>query len=309
MNFTASYNGVDITAALSADMHSCILTDRYGGLLDSVRLAINDSEKKWCKYGMVKGDEIAIKTDGYSTGTMYLAKLDEKNGWLSIDAVSLKPTKKVAKSKIWRYVRLNEVLRDCAKDTGLTLKTYGITDFYYESLAQIKMTDLDFACWVCKREGYSVKVDSGCLIVFNERYLESQDTALRITPDDVDSDYSFSLSSGCTNNVTVSHYDREKGLIEHTATDDNIIGGAEVINERVTSFDEAERFAYGYLRERNKRHVIGYLTMPYNPAISAATVFKAEGFQDFDGKYVVIEVSHNIKKEVSSLTVRKVLDY
>ena len=309
MNFTASYNGVDITAALSADLQSCILTDRYGGLLDSVRLTINDSEKKWCKYGMVKGDEIIIKTDGYSTGSMYLAKFDEKDGWLSIDAVSLKPTKKVVKSKIWRHVRLREVLSDCAKNTGLTLKTYGITDFYYESLAQIKMTDLDFACWVCKREGYSVKVDNNCLIVFNERYLESQDTALRITPEDVDNDYSFSLSSSCTNSVTVSHYDRGKGLIEQTATDDRIFGGAEVINERVTSFDEAKRFAYGYLRERNKRYVLGRFVMPYNPAISAATVFNAEGFQDFDGKYVVVEVSHNIKKELSSLTVRKVLDY
>lgn len=308
MDFRMNYNGVDITDSITADLQSCILTDRYGGLLDSIKLAIIDTENKWCYYGMSEGDEIIIKTDDYSTGSMYITKIDKKHKLITVDAVSLKPSEKKAKSKVWRNVRLFEILNDCAKNNGLSLKTYGVSDFYYELQAQIHKTDLEFTSQLCCREGYSVKVDNNCLIVFNEQYLESQETDLTINRDDVNPNYLFVRSSG-VNNITVSYYDLEKGLIEQTAVDDKVFGNSEVINERVASFDEAKRFAFGHLRNRNKRCIVGYLTMPYNSKISAGTVLRTEGFQEFDDKYVVTEISHNIKNETSSLTIRKVLDY
>ena len=306
MNIKINYNNEDITNSI--DLQSCVLTDRYGGLLDSIKLVINDAESQWS--GKVnKGDEITIKTDGYMTGSMYVAKYEHREGRLTIDAISLKQSKKVIKSKIWWNVSLYEILNDCARNAGLTLKMYGVVDYQYESLAQIRKTDLDFASMVCKREGYSIKVDDNSLIVFNEYYLESQETDLKITPNDVDENYYFVQSSNCANNVTVSYYDCKKGLIEQTVIDDSILGTSEIINEKVSTYDEAKRFAYGYLRSLNKKCVIGYLSMPYNPKLSAGSVFYAEGFGEFDDKYVVIEVSHNVKKEISSFTVRKVLDY
>lgn len=308
MNMKITFNGADVTNDL--DLQSCILTDRYGGLLDDIRLVINDTEEKWANYGIVKGDEIIIKTDGYTTGSMYVSKAMINKGKLLLDAVSLKPSKKIIKSRIWHHVRLSEILNDCAKENGLELKTYGITDYYYDSLAQIQKTDIAFASEICIKEGYSVKVDNNCLIVFNEKYMESLDAEMTIRAEDVNSNYSFVLSSECTNNVTVSYYDIEKGLlIEQTATDDNIIGDSKIIIEKVSSFDEANRYAYGHLRNCNKKAIIGRLSMPYNSNISAGTVFNAEGFQEFDDKYVVIEVSHDIKLEISNLTVRKVIAY
>ena len=300
-----NYNGSDITDKIN--LESCILTDRYGGLLDSIRLVINDKDNEWT--GVKKGDEITVSMDGYNSGMMYLVTPTSKDSKLTLDAVSLKQSKKVVKSKIWRHVRLTEILSDCAKNNDLTLKTYGIIDYTYESVAQIQKTDLEFASMVCQREGYSVKVDDDCLIVFNEYFMESQDTKLTITPDDVKSGSSFSESSKCVSSFTVSYYDCEKGLIEQTAVDGEVLGGSEIKNERVTSYDEAKRFAYGYLRQRNKNHITGRLTMPYNKGISAGTLFHANGFREYDGKYVVSEVSHNITREISSLIVRKVLNY
>lgn len=307
MNLRIKYNNEDISNMI--DLQSCILTDRYGGLLDSIKLVINDIDKKWCGYGVKKGDEIVITTDTYTTGMMYVTQFEHQKGVVVIDAVSLKPSKKEVKSKIWLDVRLFEILNDCAKNNGLELKTYGVTDYYYKSLAQIHKTDLEFVSAICKREGYSIKVDDNCLIVFNEYYLESQSTNLKITPNDIEDNYSFVRVSNCTNNVTVSHYDFENGLIEHTAIDDEIVGDAKIVNEMVSSHDEARRHSYGYLRDYNKKHITGYITMPYNSKISAGTLFYAEGFKEFDGKYVVAEVSHNTKKELSNLIVRRTLNY
>ena len=84
---------------------------------------------------------------------------------------------------------------------------------------------------------------------------------------------------------------------------------SKIINEKVTSYDEAKRFAYGYLRGFNKKSILAYLSMPYNSSISAGTLFYAEGFDDFDGKYVVVEVSHNVKNEKTRITARKTLDH
>lgn len=306
MNLSIKYNGYDIS---SVDLRACILTDRYGGLLDDVKLSINDADRLWAKYGIAKGDEIIIKTDGYTTGFMYVARASYIKDVFSIDAVSLKPTKKIIKSRMWMNVKLTEILNDCATNNGLTLKTYYITDYSYESLAQVKETDIEFVSRICQREGYSVKVDNDCLIVFNEYYMESQSTDLKITPSDVDNNFDFVSSSNCMSSVTVSHYDAKNGLIRQTATDDLLLGGSKIINEKVTSYDEAKRFAYGYLRGFNKKSILAYLSMPYNSNISAGTLFHAEGFDDFDGKYVVIEVSHNVKNEKTRITARKTLDH
>ena len=306
MNLQVFHNGIDVTSSI--EFQSCILTDRYGGLLDNIRLVVNDEEKVW-ENKLSKGDEIIVKTDGYTTGTMYISNIGEETKSIPIDAISLKPSKKIVKSRIWRYVRLSEILNDCAKAMNLTLKTYGISDLYYETLAQIHKTDLEFVSYVCKREGYTIKVDDNSLIVFNEYYMESQKPTIIITPDDIESNYRFARSDNCINSVTVSYYDINNGLIEQTATDDNILGGSVIINERVISFDEAIRFAKGYLRDLNKNSIVGNMSMPYNPKISAGTIFTAEGFNKFDDTYIVYEVSHNIKREKSSLKVRKILNY
>lgn len=307
MNLNINYNGADITD--SVDLESCVLYDRYGGLLDNIKMVINDKDIKWSKYKVKKGDKIIIKTDGYSTGAMYIDKFDEKDERFIIDATSLKSSKKVVKSKAWSNVRLSEILNDCAGNNGLKLKTYGISDHTYESLVRIQKTDLEFTSKICQREGYSVKVDNDCLVVFNEKYMESQNSNLTITPDDVRYNYDFSQSGNCVSSVTVSCYNITKGMIKYTAVDRNIVGSSKVITEKVSSQAEAMRFAYGHLRNYNKNHIIGRMQIPYNAGISGGTVLKADGFGDYDGNYIVTEVAHNVKREFTSIKIRRVLNY
>lgn len=306
MNFELLHNGKLINDSI--DISQCFSFDRYGGMLDDLTITFASDSNKIEFY---EGDEIEIKTaGGFTTGVMYLDSCISNDGKTTITAISCRHKNKKKKSKIWNHPRLFKIIGDIANNTGLTPLLYGVEDFSYASVAQIVEPDLHFLARLCKREGYSVKCDNGNLIVFNENYLESNETPLPLSKSAFRSGSHFQRAVNGLSSVTVRYFDAEtKRSIFYTSTDSEISGGEDIRIEFLSDFKEARRFSAGYLRDANKYHITGLLTMPFNGGISAGTVLDLTDFEEFDGRYVVYEAKQDFTLEKTTIKVRKVLNY
>ena len=306
MNFEILHKGKNIVDSI--EVVRCYSADRCGGKLDDLTVTFV-SDTNTIEFN--KDDELEIRTvAGFTTGTMYLDSCVGKDGVFTVKATSCKQESKKRKSRIWNHVRLSKLITDVARSTGLVPVTYGIVDYSYDRIAQIMETDLQMLARVCKREGYSIKCDSGKLIVFNEYYLENTGTPIELTKENVEHGYSFSRSVNGLSSVTVRHFDVDSlKNITFTSTDEDIPGGEDCRIEYLKDINEAQRFSKGYLRDANKFHITGALRMPYNGNISAGTVADLSGFEEFDGRYVVYEVMHDFVNEQTVIKVRRVLGY
>lgn len=305
MALIIKHNGQDITSKIN--LASGILTDRYGGVLDTLTLSFPEGETDLAFY---RYDEIEVVNDAYKSGVMYVDECIFSSGHYQINAISFKPQNKKKSSGFWRHIDLFRIANDVAKANGLILKTYGVTNFRYDAVTRINETDLAFLDRICKREGYSIKCDNGQLILFSERALESEARAVTINQSEVEPNYFFKRSTNGVSSLTVKYFDISTNeYIEYTAIDNDVEGGTERITERVKDTEEAQRFALGYLRERNKYYLTAQIKVSLNTEISAGTVLQLKGFSEFDGKYVVDEVSHDIVNNKSYLKIRAVLNY
>lgn len=305
------YNDTEITEDIQYT--SILMYDRLGGELDNVLIRIPTDEKSKIAEDIIKGDEIRITTDDFTSGVMYVDEYSADDSTFVINAISLDPAKKKPKTKIWRDVKLSEIMLDVAINYGLSLKTYGITDYTYGCVMQFNETDISMLSRICKREGYVVKIDNDFLIVFSELYMETESEPVEIDLSDsnVHKRYSFVDSNKCAYSYTVMCFDTEGGQpISQTVYDYDMPDGRELKKvEYVSGFDEANRFARGYLRDINKYRVTGRFSMEYNPKISAGTLLRLTGFGEFDGDYMAYEVAHDVVQEVTRIKVRTILDY
>lgn len=306
MDYKLLHNGNNITDSIKVSQ--CYTTDRFGGTLDDLAISFATSGHT---IEFNENDEIEIQAaDGYTTGVMYLDSCGGKDGKFTIKALSNRHKNKKKESKIWNQVTLYKIIGDVSESTGLKVLLYGVKDYPYKSVAQINETKLQLLSRLCKREGYSVKCDNGNLIVFNEHYLESNSKPIEISKDSIENNYYFEREPNALTSLTVRCFNTETMQnISFTAEDKNISGGNDTITEFLSSYDEAQRFAFGYLRNANKLYISGNMRMAYNGKISAGTVADLTGFEEFDGRYVIYEVSHDLVNDKTYIKVRKFLNY
>lgn len=305
MDLKVLLNGSDITSKI--EITNCSLYDRLGGSKDNVKLQFPYE----CEVTFNKFDELEIIADTYSTGTMYIVGCDgvNDNTLCVINAISCKTTSKTKRSRILTDVTLHQIINDVAKNNGLSVLLYDVNNYTYKSICQLNETDLQFLNRVCLREGYSIKVDNGKLIVFNDYSLENNYEPLTLKKSDVSESYFTRVENGYTS-ITVSCYNLEnKSRISYTAIDHEVDGGTENIIENLSSIDEAERFSKGYLRSKNNMMLIGNIKISFNADISAGTTLNLTDFEDYNGRYIVYEVRHDIVNENTYLNIRKTLNY
>lgn len=302
---TIKLNSVDITDKL--ELSTCNLYDRLGGMADNLKISFPyGSEITFNKF-----DVLEITADQYKTGQMYIVSCNgtNNNSVCVINALSYLPSYKNKRSRLLSNITLFQVINDVANSYGLKPKIYDVTNYNYASICQLNETDLQFLNRICQREGYSVKLDDGCLIVFNDYSLENNYEDAKITKADVSS-FDFKRIENGLRSMTVRHYSvGKRELIKYTATDDSFGGGAETATEFLTGIDEAERFAKGYLRAKNNTALTGSITMEFNTALSAGTTITLTDFEDYDGRYIIYELRHDVINHKTHLKIRKTLNY
>lgn len=307
MNFY--YNGVDILK--DTKLNACIMRDRAGGEADSMVAIFADPVGIWNAWNPQRGDQIRMVDGNFDSGVLYVDNPQISGGYCRLEAVSVPPQIRRPRTKIWRDVRLSEIIADMAKQAGLGRETYSITDYRYTAISQHDETDMAFLARICLREGYAVKITGGNLVVYSEKALETASPQASVDIKSTRPERNFHAGTGLLSSAEVRHYDIINGrYISQVVTDPNILGGAEKRNELCTTDGEAQRWAYGYLRAANKSARLGIIQLLQQSEFAAGSTVFLSGFGDENsGAWYVYGVDQDAVNAITTLYLRRPLSY
>lgn len=302
---TLTYNGVDITAAVS--IRQCYHDMYAAGRSDTLSLWLNDASSLWDAWAPQAGDEIRVDYDAISTGAMFVASTTPRNGVFIIQALSAPGTGLIPQSKAWQRVRLHQIAREIAERNGLTYESYGVTDYLYPYVLQSNEGDFVFLHRLAAQEGCAFLIYDKRLVLYNEAYMEAVAPVETLNVA-IDGGYEYMDRSGAMYGSCIV----ENGQYSGEFVADSLrplvyrpqnVGG-------IGSDADAERFAKGLLRAANKGAYSGYVRVPiltgYAPA-STVTLNTARA-SSWNGPVFIDHVRNDYVKGTAKLWFRRPLE-
>ena len=200
--------------------------------------------------------------------------------------------------------------------------------------SQSAESDLAFLQKLCNDAGFSLKVSTEQLIIFDDYKYENVKPKVIIRrpggqyqpvqtkegeqpPLIITRAISYSYKSKTREVYRACHVkytDKDKKtVIEDTFEDPDRKGHTYLavleVNEQVKDKAEATRLAKKKLREANKEADTMSFSFPGNPLIMASVTVKLEGFGVFDGNYLITKATHTLGANYStSIDVRRCLN-
>lgn len=298
------YNGTDIYEKVSVnylvhEMHA----EKEA---DSLVVRFNDPKGQWSSWEPKTGDTIAVEYENDKTGEMFVSSIKPENGLFTIRAMSMPLGSKSRATKTWESIGFLALCEEIAGKHGLAVENYGVEDQTYEWVAQDDEEDMAFLQRLCIQEGCQMIVFDKKLIVYSEKYMETQEAV-----GDLDVGINGEFSYSDTRKLNYGKCEIHAGLVSGEATDsdgdpDRILRPSRPI--RVNNAGEASRFASGMLRDRNKYGMTGRFVRSLMTEYAAASLLnlktvKASGW---DGKVFLTTVRHDIVKNKTTFLFRKV---
>ena len=279
--------GVDITEDISDRLITMSYTDNEEDAADDLQIKIHDADGKWLKKWLndtimaatakeTKGMtiEAGIKTTEPSGRVRELDcgefELDNIKASGPPSTVVLKGTslpfgdgvRTEERDKAWEEYTLKKIGAEIAARAGLGYMYDCSSDPYYARIEQVKQTDISFLQDLCHKNGFSLKVVKGKMVIFSqERYESLQEVATIKWQDGTYTKYDFQTADGDVHyaKCTVRYFHPEKKeLYSATVEADDYDPESEnnqtlvITTERVESNGEAEALAKQLLRLHNK---------------------------------------------------------
>lgn len=274
--------------------------DRAGAIADEIKLVINNNSN----ITVERGDRLEVEFDGLTSGKMNVDKLISGLKNTIIGAISTPINAKNTHTRHWLKVRLFDIVNDVATNLSLSVFYAGVENHFYENVTQFNETDLAFLNRLCTREGYGLKIDNNRLVLFDFDSLINEEAAAVINAgDEIDGKITFAESPNRIRSVTVKFYSDR--LIEHTSIS-GVDGESIVKNEYVADEAEAERFANGYLKNYKQNSVVVDVIVRINAKIAAGNCVTFAGYNKYDGKYYIDEVTYDIENNQSRIKARRI---
>ena len=244
-------DGKDISDSVTVS--SCIHEDSASGRSDALSISFNDdtdSETNWRGWNLVKGTEIEVNTDQFRSGTMYVSRITVADGRFDVRAQAVRNQARDESTQSYEDVSFVELLQEGAKALDLTLDTYGLTDYTYESVIRLKQNWLGFLNQRCLLEGVGIKIYDKKLVVFDEKSFENMPSVKTITAEDFACQPEFMTSDDVIREV--HNRFRAASLID-TTVQSGISYGKRIETEiACTSIGESIRFSNNLMRTTNK---------------------------------------------------------
>ena len=298
------YEGKDITDYIN--FSKAEFTDNAGNIVDSLELIFNHPKGIWDTWKPQKNDKISISQDGLSTGEMYLDEIEQRRGTFIIRALSVPQKAKNSNTQAWESVRFLEFATEIASRYGFTIETYGIENYLYDRVDQNEEADFSFLARRCLLEGYVLKIADNKVIIYDEAYIESQDSK-EIDSNLFDGDYKFlSKSHEVYNSCQLACGDLKVIYTPSTTLNGPILKSSDLY---FSSLDEGNRFAKNILRSKNKYENTGIFTLKLNTELTAGSNINITGVGISDGKYMCEQTKHNFVDDGRTyFRTRKILE-
>ena len=282
------------------------INDGMGGKADSIEVKFADIKHECRKWQFKKNDCIELIEKPFTTGKMFVDGFSCSNGDYTIVALSIKKSIKTKQTKTWERIEFLDLAEDLIESHGLKLETYGVENFRYQRVDQVKRNNIEFLNYRCILEGYNLKITDGKAVIVSEKYLEEQEPILIIEPDQFIGNYNFN----CTSNRVFG------GCEVSSFSNGNIIGkyvidsSLEILRIKdipVFSIEEANRFSKNILRSYNKKELTGSFSINKNNKIAAGCTLRIESLDLFNGKYIIENMFKGFDGK-TKLNVRRVLE-
>lgn len=325
-----SYMGANITTAIAPYLKSFTFNDNEGKS-DEIQIELEDRERKWQGPWLPqKGDTIdatILLKNWHKEGQDAQLKcglfyVDEVSFKGPPDAINIKALsvpfaeggKDTKHTRAWENAPLTTIMGDLSSSAGLAL-FYDAPDFIYDRVEQDKKTDLAMAKELAKKEGLSVKVTDGKMVVYDELAYESKGpiTTLKRGSSNIES-YNFKVTAAEEQykKVELTYWDgKKKKNIKYVYDVPGVKDGPTLkVNKYAKSMEEAKRWAQKEARNKNKSSKSGDMTLMGDETMVQGVVVEIAEFGAFDGKYFIESASHKVTGGYTvNIKLREVLSY
>lgn len=325
-----TYEGANISDDIAPYLLSFTYTDNGTGRADDLRITLQDRDGRWCDTWMPEdGDSIKAsillhywvdtKPQRLSCGTFDVDSVDYSGppDTIEISAVSwpvASGLKNEAKNKAWEKVTLSQIANRIAANASLKAQ-FETIDVNYERIDQTQQTDIAFLAQLAEKEGASVKVANGTIVVYDDRRFESV-PPVRTIERGASRVKNYRFAHGVIDaayaSCTLTYYDSSKKQnITGTYTIPGAKGPVLKIQERVESTAEAIRYARNELRRRNREAQKASFVLIGDPGLVQGVTVRVAGYGKFDAVYFVETATHSVSGGGYETTIdcRKVLNF
>ena len=345
-----SDSGTDIADDVMQYLKSIDYTDNLADAVDEITLTLEDIAALWqSSWFPDPGAKLKVVLNTYNSQNLFEGLKQLELGEFEVDQIEVSNMPSVVQVKAvvvaddnslrgekqnneWKDTNLSVILNDIAGKNGRSLQYRCEEDVVLEHVEQSDQSDLEFVQKLCKDQGFSLKVTSEQLIIYDEAHLEEAEPKLTFIrpgiPESqaiyqgggggdscrIDSFFSWKMTAKTRDVYKACHvkYKEKKSdtIIESTfEAPGKTTGKTLEINTQVKTQEEADRLAKKKLREQNKDEVTCSFSLRGDFIYWAGETLTLEGFGHFDGKYIITKVAHKMGNGYTvDLDMRRCLD-
>ena len=295
------YQDYDITNQVQ--VKDCIVTDTCGSRCDSLDITFENAAG-WYRWGPKEDDRIVVYRGKYDTGTMYVNTVLPEGGKYRIYATTLPCSARRKGYKSFANKTIEEIMRECAMETGMDYKIYGIDgDIVVPYIQKNNEGCAAFLCRLLMLEGAALKCVNGKYTAIGINYAQERN-AYKGFSINSDTPNVFYTRSGVALKALTVTTPYATATAEDTAIDSSHVRTE--INLPASDNVQAGRWARNKLLNINRQTERVSLQADFDDLITAMMRLDITGNTDAAGEWIVDKAQHDLingKTSVEALRV------
>lgn len=182
----------DISGDVAADLLNCSYTDCITDESDELSVTLKDERGKWAdSWSPVRGDKVEVGFDTLSRGLIYTGDMiidrlttSGRPRVFSFSACSIpldNTIRRTAKTRTFEKSSLKTIANQIAQDNSLKFMWDCQEDPKYDRTDQQQESDLAYLKKLCTDAGFTVKVTSTTLVIFDQTVYEKKKAIKTLT--------------------------------------------------------------------------------------------------------------------------------
>lgn len=302
------YNGQSITVPMGQYTTGVTYTDNATGEGDTIDVKIGDPAQDWLVAMPTKGAQISAKLTvkdwgkegdnrALECGTFILDDFSfggpPTTGTISaISTPVLSAFKDAQRSKTWESVTVAEIAKDIASRAGVALTIDADASFKIASVEQSKESDAEFLTKLCEKYGFSIKIYSSKIIVFDREAYKKKPVVGTIDVAEMESwDWKTTLAGTYTGGTISYTNPTTNEEVTYTTGD-----GERLLecSEKADNAADAERILKAAIDNANHNATALNLSMMGDVKFAASQCWRISGLGQASGKYYIDKATHDL---------------
>lgn len=295
------YQGVNITD--SVQVKECFVSDTLGNRSDGLTMSFENAAS-WYAWKPENGDIIRVSQDGYDSGDMRVDFLDPEDDVYIIHANAMREEARIKKTKSYRNMSIEEIVRQCAMECGMDYQIFGIDpNIIIPYVEQNEMGTCGFLKWLLALEGAQLKCVSGKFVVIGIAYAQNRTPVMTMELTAGQEGVAYSKRENIYKecrlqtpyaSASVTDPDVEKEMV--------LLLGS---NFPAMSDVQAARWARNKLFDCNRKNEVITVQCEFQPNYTAMQRIDITGNSCMEGEWLIEGAEHDLVDSKTKLTLHR----